>query len=165
MDPAVAERIGRAFERGSGHGLLQLGAGEVGTPLLPVFSYWREFGTRFVTSLCSLPDGEAAPKNVHLPLPPNEELERLAFAAPMMTGAEYLSAGTLAALWDELNQAFVIELSETKCTIQDFLRRCHSAWNLVGRVHFNLAENRKDEAAPFAFLATYTTQLSVHAKA
>ena len=34
-----------------------------------------------------------------------------------------------------------------------------------GRVHFNLAENRKDEDAPFAFLATYTTRLSAHAKA
>jgi non-specific serine/threonine protein kinase len=32
-------------------------------------------------------------------------------------------------------------------------------------VHFNLAENRKDEAAPFAFLATYTTRLSATAKA
>ena len=32
-------------------------------------------------------------------------------------------------------------------------------------MHFNLAENRKDEDAPFAFLATYTTRLSAHAKA
>jgi non-specific serine/threonine protein kinase len=32
-------------------------------------------------------------------------------------------------------------------------------------VHFNLAENRRDDEAPFAFLATYTTRLSVHAKA
>ena len=37
---------------------------------------------------------------------------------------------------------------------------CSGAWNLVGRVHFNLAENRRDEAAPFAFMATYTTRLS-----
>src|SRR5205823_8158735 len=34
-----------------------------------------------------------------------------------------------------------------------------------GRVHFNLAENRKDSDAPFAFLATYTTRLSAHTKA
>jgi len=32
-------------------------------------------------------------------------------------------------------------------------------------VHFNLAENRKDPEAPFAFLATYTTRLSAHANA
>jgi non-specific serine/threonine protein kinase len=36
---------------------------------------------------------------------------------------------------------------------------------LIGRVHFNLAENRTDPDAPFAFLATYTTRLSAHAKA
>jgi non-specific serine/threonine protein kinase len=32
-------------------------------------------------------------------------------------------------------------------------------------VHFNLAENRKDPDAPFAFLATYTTRLTANAKA
>jgi non-specific serine/threonine protein kinase len=32
-------------------------------------------------------------------------------------------------------------------------------------VHFNIAENRKDADAPFAFLATYTTRLSAQAKA
>jgi non-specific serine/threonine protein kinase len=38
-------------------------------------------------------------------------------------------------------------------------------WNVVGLVHFNLAENRKDEESPFAFLATYTSQLSAHGRA
>jgi non-specific serine/threonine protein kinase len=32
-------------------------------------------------------------------------------------------------------------------------------------VYFNLAENRNDQDAPFAFLATYTTRLSAQAKA
>src|SRR5208283_842114 len=44
------------------------------------------------------------------------------------------------------------------------LKSRHPAWNLVGRVHYNLAENRKDPQAPFAFLATYTTRLSAHGK-
>src|SRR5207244_12336857 len=82
-----------------------------------------------------------------------------------MTGSKYLTAGVLHALWQELDNAFRRELSESKCGVQDFLKRRNPAWNLVGRVHFNLAENRKDEDAPFAFLATYTTRLSVHAKA
>jgi non-specific serine/threonine protein kinase len=64
-----------------------------------------------------------------------------------------------------LDQAFAIELSESKCGVQDFLRQRNPAWNLVGRVHFNLAENRKDPDDPFAFLATYTTRLSSQAKA
>ena len=54
---------------------------------------------------------------------------------------------------------------EAKLSVQEFLKGRHPAWNLVGRVHFNLAENRKDEDAPFAFLATYTTRLSAEAKA
>jgi non-specific serine/threonine protein kinase len=61
--------------------------------------------------------------------------------------------------------AFAQELAESGKSIQDFLKQRNPAWNLVGRVHFNLAENRKDEQAPFAFLATYTTRLSAHAKA
>ena len=32
-------------------------------------------------------------------------------------------------------------------------------------MHFNLAENRRDPDAPFAFMATYTTQLSAQARA
>ncbi|MBS0507417.1 MAG: DEAD/DEAH box helicase, partial [Proteobacteria bacterium] len=49
--------------------------------------------------------------------------------------------------------------------LAEFLKTHYPAWNLVGRVHFNLAENRKDPQAPFAFLATYTTRLSAHGKA
>ena len=64
-----------------------------------------------------------------------------------------------------MDAAFDAELAEAKLSVQEFLKRRHPAWNLVGRVHFNLAENRKDEDAPFAFLATYTTRLSAEAKA
>jgi len=64
-----------------------------------------------------------------------------------------------------MDAAFAVELSESGSSIQDFLKRRNPAWNLVGRVHFNLAENRRDDQAPFAFLATYTTRLSAHAKA
>jgi superfamily II DNA or RNA helicase len=161
----LAQRLLDSFTRGSGHGLLQLGAEEVGTTLPPVLSYWRELGTRYVTLLCTLPNGGADGPKALVPTPPDAELDRLALAAPPMTGAEYLTPTVLGALWNELDMAFEIELSESKCSVQDFLKRRNPSWNLVGRVHFNLAENRKDEGAPFAFLATYTTRLTAHAKA
>jgi non-specific serine/threonine protein kinase len=82
-----------------------------------------------------------------------------------MTGAEYLTAEILEALWQEMDAAFARELAESGNSIQDFLKHRNPAWNLIGRVHFNLAENRRDDHAPFAFLATYTTRLSAHAKA
>ena len=68
-------------------------------------------------------------------------------------------------LWTETAAAFRTELADSKASVQEFLQRKNPAWHLVGRVHFNLAENRRDDEAPFAFLATYTTQLSAQAKA
>jgi SNF2 Helicase protein len=161
----LARRLRDAFARGSGHGLLQLGADEVGTALPPAFSYWRELGAGYVTALCTRPDVEASPQDAHMPPPPDSELEWLALGAPAMTGAEYLTSAVLHALWQDMDRAFRLELSESKCGVQEFLKRRNPAWNLVGRVHFNLAENRRDEEAPFAFLATYTTRLSAQAKA
>jgi SNF2-related domain/SNF2 Helicase protein/Helicase conserved C-terminal domain len=165
LAPEVAERLEVAFARGSGHGLLQLGAGEVGTALPPLFGYWREFGARYVTALCAQSDVDARGAKANSPPRPREDLEAFTQAAPPMMGAEYLTPSVLEALWDELDAAFRTELSESKTPVQDFLRRRNPAWNLVGRVHFNLAENRQDPDTPFAFLATYTTRLSAHAKA
>jgi hypothetical protein len=64
-----------------------------------------------------------------------------------------------------MEQAFVASLAAAKVGLQAFLTTLNRAWNLVGRVHFNLAENRRDPDQPFAFMATYTTRLSAQAKA
>ena len=189
LEPGLGERVRRAFARGPGHGLLRLGAAEVGQIVPPVFAYWREFAGRFVTALCARPDldesrgeppsfarrgpsregmetlpGFPYQRQVELP-PPPEDIATLAAAAPVMPGAEYLTTDILTALWTEIGAAFGAELTEAKASLQEFLKNLHPAWNVVGKVHFNLAENRKDEAAPFAFLATYTHRLSPHGKA
>jgi len=162
LETALIERIGQAFARGAGHGLLRLGAGEIGQVLPPVFAYWREFGSRYVTALCSRPD--VTEHVVELLSPAEDDLAVLAVAAPMMRGAEYLTPEVLRALWSELGAALATELRESGRTVQDFLKNLNPLWNVVGRVHFNLAINRKDEGAPFAFLATYTNRLSAHGK-
>jgi len=164
LDPLVAERVRAAFERGSGHGLLQLGAGEIGRALPPQLGYWRDFASRYIAAVCARPEAEGAAGRSPMPAPADGDLRALAEAGPPMTGAETLSSTVLAALWEELDLAFHEELDESSLAVQDFLQRRNPAWNLVGRVHFNLAENRRDETAPFAFLATYTARLSAHAK-
>jgi superfamily II DNA or RNA helicase len=165
LDAERGARLQQAFARGSGHGLLSLGIDEIGAILPPVLSYWRELGTHYATALCALPNiGENGAKPT-VPLPADNTLDRMAAAVPPMTGAEYLTAAVLADLWQSVDAAFDAELGEAKLSVQEFLKRRQPAWNLVGRVHFNLAENRKDEEAPFAFLATYTTRLSAAAKA
>ncbi|MFI5024168.1 MAG: DEAD/DEAH box helicase [Alphaproteobacteria bacterium] len=165
LDPEHGSRVEKAFVRGAGHGLLWLGANEVGTTLPPVLSYWRELGTQYVAALCALPgigEGRSKPR---VPVPADRELDKMAAAAPPMAGAEYLTTAVLADLWRGMDAAFDAELADAKLSVQEFLKSRHPAWNLVGRVHFNLAENRKDEDAPFAFLATYTTRLSAEGKA
>jgi non-specific serine/threonine protein kinase len=162
-DPDVAGRLLEAFARGAGDGLLQLGAGEVGRVLPPVLAYWRGFAVRFVTAVCAMPDVEPAKGRVGVPVPALEDLDALVAAAPLMTGAEYLSAGVLRGLWETLDAAFAARLAEAHVPVQDALKAYNDAWNTVGRVHFHLAENRKDPEAPFAFLATYTHSLSAHA--
>jgi len=145
LEPGLDQRLLDSFARGSGHGLLQLGAEEVGTALPPVFSYWRELGTRYVTLLCTFSNTGTNARKAPVPAPTQTELDCLALAAPPMIGAEYLTPRVLHALWNEMDEAFAIELSESHCSIQDFLKHRNPSWNLVGRVHFNLAENRKDE--------------------
>lgn len=165
LEPERGSRLKTAFARGSGHGLLCLGIDEVGASLPPVLSYWRELGARYVTALCALPNiGEGGAKP-SVPPPAGEEFAKMAASVPPMTGAEYLTQAVLGELWRAMDAAFDAELAQAKLTVQSFLQARNPAWNLVGRVHFNLAENRKDEEFPFAFLATYTTRLSAAAKA
>ncbi len=163
-------RLVDAFARGSGPGLVQLGAGEVGQALPPVLAWWRGIAARYVTSLCLHAPGsgeDASPPSV-LPdaaAPDAAELAALVLTAPMMPGSEYLTPDVLLALWAEMRAAVSTALSAAKTDLQSFLKALNPAWNLVGRVHFNLAENRRDPEYPFAFMATYTTQLSAQAKA
>jgi superfamily II DNA or RNA helicase len=161
LAPSHAPSLDAAFARGSGHGILELGATEVGTALAPDLSYWRDFGARFVNAVCAHPHVDHA---TAIDPPPRADLEALAEAVPPMTGAEYLTAEVLRSFWIETTGALHSELAATGLSVQAFLGRKNPAWHVVGRVHFNLAENRKDDEAPFAFLATYTTELSTRGK-
>ena len=70
-------RLEQAFSRGPGHGLLYLGADEVGTALPPVLSYWREFAVRYVTALCALPDIVEGGTKPPVPVPRTASWTRL----------------------------------------------------------------------------------------
>jgi non-specific serine/threonine protein kinase len=159
LDGAVAARLSEAFAMGPGAGLLRLGAVEVGQALPPVFAWWRDFAARYVIALC----GQSIAAAVEPPSP--ADLASLVLTAPMMSGAEYLSPDVLLGLWAALGEAFEADFAAAGADLQSFLTSLNPVWNLVGRVHFNLAENRRDPDYPFAFMATYTTSLSASARA
>ncbi|HET7506040.1 MAG TPA: DEAD/DEAH box helicase, partial [Kofleriaceae bacterium] len=144
-----------------GAGLLQLGTSEVSTALPPALGYWRSLAASYVAAVCARGEDTAAPI-----APPEEaSLAGLAASAPPMLGGEYLDAALLAEHWSALDAAFTAALRDHGGSVGQLLASRHAAWQLVGRVHFNLAENRSDDDAPFAFLATYTTRLSARATA
>jgi len=169
LPAALQQKLADYFAISVGHGLLHLGAAEVDTVLPPALAWWRDFAARFVTLLCATAmealNGDDAKEHTGIDVPDEQQLRSRIADAPPMRGAEYLTEEVLSNLWGELNNALRSELASTRLTLQAFLKTRHAAWNLVGRVYFNLAENRKDIDAPFAFLATYSSRLSAHGKA
>ena len=165
---ASSTRLNEAFERGSGYGLVWLGVVGVGQALPPGFAWWRDFAARYIGSLCLQASDFEFDTTRALPdvvAPTEAEIASLILTAPMMVGAEYLTHDVLLALWDEMAGAMAASLATAKIGLQTFLTGLNPVWNIVGRVHFNLAENRRDPERPFAFMASYTPSLSVQARA
>ncbi|MCA9678799.1 MAG: DEAD/DEAH box helicase [Myxococcales bacterium] len=158
----VAARLRAGFAGGDGAGLVWLGTAEVRTTLPASLGFWRDLGARYVATVCAR--GEDAAVTPVAP-PDLETLTALAAAAPPAPGAEYVDAALLDAVWRRLDDAFRAEVDRTRGGVAALLRARDAAWHLVGRVHFNLAEHRGDDDAPFAFLATYTTSLNRQARA
>ncbi len=163
MAPAVAARIRKAFERDGAHGLLHLGAVELASALPPSLAFGRELAHLFMTSLCAIPNLAEHWATAEIDVP-HAELERIAGAIPPITGAEYLDTERLELLWAELDAAARASIAAAGGDVRAWLDRNHPSWNLVGRVCFHLAENKANERAPFAFLATYAARVAQNAR-
>jgi len=161
-DPSspIAARVEAAFARGAGSGVLHLGATEPVTPLPPSLAFFRDLGRLWVTGLARIPDAEERRPTLEVPQPSAEELEARAAAAPPLTGLEYLTAEVLRAVWFDVGAAARAEFAAFSGTVEEWLRSRSPLWHSVGRVCFHLAENRRSEAKPFAFLATYAARLA-----
>lgn len=164
VDATLETRLAEAFARDAGHALLHLGAVEIGSVLPSEMAWWRDFASRYVTGLCAVAD-DVLIEDISVDVPDTTVLATMLLDLPPMRGVEYVDASLLTRLWGEMELALRVELAASTKTLPQFLQSCHSAWHQVGRVHFNLAENRKDPESPFAFLATYTSKLSTHGKA
>ncbi len=159
-----ASDIAAAFARGAGHGVLHLGAVHMHTSLAPPFAYVRDLGHELVARIAAHPELEALRERLTLD-PPRDYLARHAAAAPPMVGAEYVDADVLAEIWREAIGAFAEEIASTTEPVAAWLRAKNPAWATVGRVYFHVAENKRNDDLPFAFLATYTTHVTARGTA
>ena len=162
-DALAAERTEKAFSPGSAQGLLHLVARELDTPLPAHVSFWRELGRRYLSLFCQGVTPGAAEIPVPLPVPEAEIrswLERL----PPMKGGEYLTIEALTAVWISLDAHARALAAVHPGGPPEFIKSLNPAWHSVGRVVFHLAENRKNESYPFAFMATYAAGVSGHGR-
>jgi len=162
----LGRRLCEMSAQGSGALLLHLGAGNLEQALPASFQWWRAFTARYITALCRhVPQDEQDAKSLTIiAVPDDDQLIELVRSAPMMIGAEYLTIDVLQSLWKKLADAFATAFAQSGQDLQTYIHSLSPVWNFVGRVYFNLAENRRDADAPFAFLATYTMRLTAQAK-
>ncbi|HET6629173.1 MAG TPA: DEAD/DEAH box helicase [Woeseiaceae bacterium] len=163
LPEAARRRILQAFERGRGHGVLGLGARELNTALHPTLAYWRDIGHAVVATICGAVD-PTDPKCPAVPEPSPDELAAFAQAAPPMRGAELLTPSLLGEIWCDIGHAVAGEAARHEAGVQGYLKEQNPVWNVVGRVCFHLAENKRDPAWPFAFIATYVHKVSKQAR-
>ncbi len=155
VEESAAGRITAAFAEGEGPGLLHLGSAEVATTLPPVLGYFRDLGRALLAQVCQLAEPERALRAGE-PALDEATQGRLLLTLPPMRGGEYVQAEHLRRWWSEARAALAVRVTAPGATLEAVLRAASPVWNLVGRVHFHLAENRRDPQRPFAFLATYT---------
>jgi len=165
-EPAPDGRLGsvaKAFAAGQGEGLFLLATQRFDGPLAPSLAYWRDFAARYLTALCQTPEGAGSTLPA-IPPPDVADLSAVLLSAPPMQGAEYLGLDPLAGVWNDLDQWVRAEVAACDDGLSDFLKRRAPLWHQVGRVCFHLAENRRDEDYPFAFLATYAPGVTAGAR-
>jgi non-specific serine/threonine protein kinase len=163
LDPLARTQLLGAMARGVGHAVLYLGLSHVDSALAPSLALVRDLGTRFATRLCAQPDLEDQRERA-APVIGDDDLADPLRAVPPMLGAEYVSSDVLRMWWNAAAAAFAAELAAAGGTVQEWLRAFGSAWNVVGKVCFHLAENPADPEHPFAFLATYVTRATTKGK-
>jgi non-specific serine/threonine protein kinase len=160
LPAAAAARIESAFADGQGAGLAHLATLETKTTLPPALAFARGFAQRYFTQLCHLGDAQPSERAEPIAPPGLEELATQVLDAPPMKGLEYLEAGVLTHAWTDLDAHVRAEIAASGQGLRAYLHEKNPLWRVVGRVTFHLAENKRDEEYPFAFLATYASGLS-----
>lgn len=153
--------VAEAFSYGQAAGLFALAVTKLTGHVSASLLYWKQFSSRYLTELCRTPEGSVnggAPEPIE---PPAAELqETMLSSVPPMQGAEYLNADMLLYLWTELDAWVSKEIAACDGGMSAWLKMHAPLWHQVGRICFHLAENKRDQRYPFAFLATYAPRVS-----
>ncbi|MCC5849987.1 MAG: DEAD/DEAH box helicase [Verrucomicrobia bacterium] len=147
-----------AFEESEEAGLFYLGGHAAPSTADASCLYWKSIMDALVRRLCQLPgdENEDALQNV---MPDEAALAEWALNAPPMPGAEYLSPLAIHGIWSGV-LIWVVRQVRAEKGLAAFLAKRAPAWSRVGRVTLHLAENKNDPECPFAFMASYASNVS-----
>ncbi|HFD0819975.1 TPA: DEAD/DEAH box helicase [Legionella pneumophila] len=147
-----------AFANSPEEGLFALVASKIEDNWSLALTYWREFVALYVEQL-SQQDYDS-PKALTISLPSEEVLQHWVLKVPPIPGGEYVTIDVLRSIWLSFDMWCSARASSHKGGVAGFLKEHFPMWLPLGRVCFHLAENKQDEDYPFAFMATYATQLA-----
>jgi non-specific serine/threonine protein kinase len=155
--PEPREKWLADFGESEAAGLIQLGGHALpGGTHDPAVGFWKHFAEDYLRALCrrTAEDGDAVPE------PSAADLAERVLDAPPMRGGEYLSPDALAAMWRRLDEWVRARIEALGGDPAAFLAQHAPLWSKVGRVTLHLAENKSDPEYPFAFMATYASEVS-----
>lgn len=144
------------FEENKYKALFHLGFLEKTSWFSPALEYLYHIADLLIKKLSRQSDIEFSRESVQVELL-EEELHRLKEAVPFVIGMEYVDAVWIQTLWEKLYIVYRTEVKAYEGTVARYFAEYNSNINVVGRVFFHLVEN-KEEAYPFAFMATYSTK-------
>ena len=120
------------------------------------YLFWHNFTGRWLRERCLL-NTQAANTDPLKPLT-DSQAKKLIDSAPLMEGAEYLTASLLQQKWLDLDNWLLQQINSTGKTFEQFMHARAPDWHVGGTLYFHLAENRDNEDLPFAFIATWQPQ-------
>ena len=153
----LQQEIFSVYKKDRGNWLLFLGFSDPEVSLPDSLEFWRRFSALFVHNLRLTPDLEELRHKVKIPLP-QQEVTKLLETLPAMVGGEYINSTLLSTFWSALTTSFTTSIKKFSGSVTEFIHHYSPRSHLLGRIYFHLVENKDDEA-PFAFLATYSTRM------
>jgi hypothetical protein len=148
-----------AFLKSQEQGLLQLLTSKADNSWSLALKYWRNYIAMYASLLCH--HASNAHQHIDVIPPPDEAiLQEWLLKIPPMPGGEYLTTALLTSIWLSFDAWCRELISSNPEGVPGFLKTYLPAWQQVGRVCFNLAENKQDPEYPFAFIATYAASLT-----
>ncbi len=139
--------------------LFYFGFEEKPEALSPSMNYLYFISNLFIRKLTRQSDIELTRENADLTLS-EEETGELLGAVPFVIGTEYINSNWMISIWEKLIKVYAEKISNYQGTVEALLTEYNSKIHVAGRVFFHLVES-KQEDFPFAFLATYSTEMEI----